>query len=184
MKLIASLVDRFFNELLCELVVESDAAEPLGGVFKRKVAGRLKHTESGWAEFVAFWQQPQWARTTEGGILYFPVTCLQVDYDLYGHGSLMNVDGTIVRLVLFESFDGTTDEYRREVEERNRRFIDYFSAWQKDNLSSNDVRELLLRPRINNPLLDKPLPKETLAKFRENYLNEKRMRAEWRNYLP
>jgi hypothetical protein len=183
MELFASLMseDRF-NELLAVVSVKSDTAQAWRDGFKRKIHGIADSQGPLWERFVQFWQQPQWKRFEEDGVSYFPVNCLQVDFDLYGMDSWMSVKGAECRLILFEGFQGTPDEYYEEVKLRNQRFAEYSAAWHKDGLTRNDYRELRGMPRKDKPFFNEPIPKEALEAAWKQFLHPKR-RGDFRNYI-
>jgi hypothetical protein len=70
---------------------------------------------------------PQTASPTEAfkPCSWTGVQALFVDHDYYSpQWSLINVDGSTIRLLLIENFDGTAEEYADELAARNKRIQD------------------------------------------------------------
>jgi hypothetical protein len=104
----------------------------------RAVVGTVRERGTIWDDYLKMFQGiaalpvpilPRFApfQYTDGHT-YFVVNMLEVDHDYYSHGSWMNLDGSTIRLILMESFDGTVDEYQVVLRERNLRPEDPFNT--------------------------------------------------------
>ena len=120
MRLIASLiVQNRGDELLADVDVQSDTAEEWGFDIKRKVVATIRQTGSIWDEFMRVWVPMRSQPIQENGFQFIGVRGLQVDHDYYGFFSWINVEGRQIRLILMESFDGSVEEYQKNLVERN-----------------------------------------------------------------
>lgn len=183
MNLVGSLTSKDrFDELLATVLVRSDTATPCDIGTKRKIHGVIQVQGSLWNDYVQFWQQPAWTRHDEDGRSFFPVNCLQVNFDFYGLETWMNIAGNEVRLILFEGFEGTEAEYYQEVKRRNSMYDDFVAAWNKEGLTRNDYRELRGMPKRDTPFFNELLPKNDLESAKQHFLHPSRLN-EFRNYV-
>jgi hypothetical protein len=178
------VAESFYDQLLAVVEIEDEMAEPTGDDehFRRSVTVRVHNTGPLWERFVDFWSR---GAQPLNGRLYFPVTGLQVEHDYYPFTCHLNVsDFPVVRIVVHETFRGSTAEYFAAVRERNERVQRYRDAWDKPTLTGNQLRELTGLPRLEGyPHLDQPLDADLVAELRESMMRSPTREGLWRNLV-
>lgn len=164
------------SELFAVLDVVSDTArqhDPMN--YRRDVLGTVRQRGPIWHDYIACFQGaatdlvvqavlPTHLRPiVDGGICFLRVNGLQVDYDFYGLGSWLNVEGDTVRLILMEHFNGTPEAYYVMVAERNQHIKDRIDHTRSDEYTANDLRELMGLPR--SPQFNHPAAPEAVREM-------------------
>lgn len=165
-----------YDELLAIIEVQTDTAKPWGEDYKRNITGIIHEYGPIWEDYIGFWSSSG-MRFSEGGKEYFTVNSLQVDRDLYGFSSWINIEDKIIKIILLEYFSGEEDDYYQAVHERNKKVSDYLERWNKDNLTLNDMRELEGLPIRDLPHLNQPVSAEVLEEMRKNHLKRAELKG-------
>lgn len=175
--------DRRQRELLAELNVVSDTAEPWGINIRRHVTGSLRHVGSAWDRCLETWRRLSVSPAELDGRRYVGVRGLQVDHDHYGFLSWINVERPTVRLLLVERFRGSVEEYYDLLRERNARVQRCLDRWDHRKLTPNDLREMSGYGRTDRPGFDDPLPPAVVEKARTMHSKEHLARKSCNNIL-
>src|SRR5437899_1522553 len=165
------------QELLAVIDVQSDIHEIIPEVkhvesqqVRRRIIGKIRQRGSLWNDFMEFLSHSQPQIDPTDGKPYRGVQALFVDHDYYSpQWSLINVEGSTIRLLLIENFDGTTEEYAHELAARNKRIQDEIDKWESGDVTRNDLRAQMGLPPMAGPHFNERIPPEALAGALESF---------------
>jgi hypothetical protein len=154
-----------YDELFAVVDVESDTAKQNVLAYHRTIAGKIKERGPIWQPFLDSWKSFATAKKADDGHSYLPTSLLQIDHDFYSHAAVC-VEGDKIRLKVIETFEGTLEEFYKQIKERNERVGSYLKRWDDGTITRNELRELNGLNPINEPHFLKSIPKSELDKLR------------------
>jgi hypothetical protein len=194
MRLLASLQqENRWHELLADIEATEDTAEMWDALHvRRRITGTVRRPGPIWDAFILFWQKmassgiaavnPQLVPGELDGHRYFMAHFLQVDHDLYTSPAAINLEGPTIRLALLELYDDPIEDYRRQLEERNRRVEDLYGRFEQGQITVNDLRGFRGRAPWPLPHGTRTIPPDQLPALRRQ-LFEDPMSTLARNFI-
>lgn len=158
MHLYATLVGKrkFDFELFGIVDVLSDTAQKHDDdSYRRDIVGTVRERGPIWSDYLGMFQGAASNPVVQGiipahmrsgvdndGRKWATVNGLQVDRDFYGGNSWLNVEADTIRIMVFEHFDGTLDDYFKNLAERNQRMQARIDRALSGEFTKNDYREV------------------------------------------
>jgi hypothetical protein len=179
MRLLASLQqENRWHELLADIEATEDTAQTWDDLHvRRRITGTVRRRGPIWDAFIPFWLKmassgiaavnPQLVPGELDGHRYFMVQLLQVDHDLYTSPAAINIEGLTILLALVELYDDPIENYRGQVEERNRHVEDLYQSFEHGQITVNDLRALRGRGPWPPPNGTRIIPSDQLPALRQ-----------------
>jgi hypothetical protein len=137
-------------EPLADLEVLTDTARMHGvDCVWREITGKICGRGLIWEEFITFWKPINHAPIHAGGLTYFGVKFVMVNYDRYANFTYLNVDGNTLRMILMETHHGTLETWEKKREKRTKRVQDFLDHVRGGQFTRNDYRELMGHERLS-----------------------------------
>ena len=184
MRLLASLQnENRWHELLAEIEATEDTHEQWDDLHvRRRITGTIRQRGPIWDAFIPSWQRmassgiaainPRLVPGELDGHRYFMANLLQVDHDLYTSPAAINVEGPTIRLALVELYTDPIEDYRRQLEERNRAVENRFRQFEQGQITVNDLRAFRGREPWPAPHGTRRIPPEQLPELRRQILED------------
>lgn len=121
MEIRATVMDKFEEQPIAIVDVETDETKSAqNGYVERFITGKIREMAPAWKEFTDTWFQPFFLVERDGRT-YCAVQHLTIDKRYYASKSLLHLEEPdIIRLILWDTFHGTPEEYERIVHEEHR----------------------------------------------------------------
>jgi len=174
MRLRATLAHRYWlDKPLCELsnVLESYAWSKPNFV-QRRIEAKLHSVTEFWAPFFQEWMRMRQSPLVIEGQSFHAVWELQVNYDLYGSQSWIQVLDDSIQLILLERFEGVLSDFPKRIMDRNRHIENRLQRWKDGNITRNYLRKLRGLPPIESPFMNARLDKNVLEEMKCLFLGD------------
>ena len=136
-------------EQLADVEIHTDSARMHGSdCVWREIAGKICRRGMIWTDFITLWKTKNHAPIQSGGLTYFAVKSVMVDYDRYENFTYLHVDGNTLHIILMESHNGTLETWEKKRERRTKRVQDFLDHVRSNQFTRNDYREMMGHERL------------------------------------